>query len=364
MNNICNSTRTKIWQLDALRGILSLWVLLEHVRLFSPIKTTVGFEKLMWAGNAVDVFIILSGFVITLLLNKTSTIQIPKFWIQRFFRLWPVFIVCLFASMLVPRENEPESWPIAIVSNFAMLQGIVPESICRNVSASILPQSWSISLEWQFYIFAPFFITALSVKKWWCVPVILFGISCAAMWKPSLFVYPSFLPIKLHFFLIGIACFYIKQAVSNWGGVLSASHAIIAVAMVFALTQKISLAIWVMVFATMIPGTIATTTESLQNTLLGKALRWIGSISYPVYLCHWPILMLADGSLGLKNMLRTGHPSMALFVTCVSLTLLTILIALILHKFIEQPGMRLGRLLTGDRPAPMNNRCEADTSGR
>lgn len=351
MDTIRNSSASKIWQLDALRGILSLWVLLEHVRLFSPIRFIVGFENLIWAGNAVDVFIILSGFVITLLLNKSSNINIPKFWVQRFFRLWPVFVVCLFASLFVPRENEPGSWPIAIVSNLAMLHGLVPEFICRNVSTSILPPSWSISLEWQFYLFAPLFVSALSLKKWWVVPCVFLGILCAAMWSTSSFVYPSFLPIKLHLFLIGIACFYLKEFVANVGFILSTPHAVIATAMVFAVTQKISLLIWFIVLVTMIPGTIANATESLRNTLLGKSLSWIGSISYPVYLCHWPILMFINGRLNLKQLLRSEQPAMALMVSCLVITFITILLALILHKFIENPGIRLGRFLTNEKPS-------------
>jgi peptidoglycan/LPS O-acetylase OafA/YrhL len=363
MDKLRNSSATKIWQLDALRGILSLWVLLEHVRLFSPIKTSASFENMIWAGNAVDVFIILSGFVITLLLNKSSTIQIPKFWVQRFFRLWPVFVVCFLASLLVPLEKEPESWPIAIVSNLTMLHGIVPESICKNVSTSILPPSWSISLEWQFYIFAPFFISALSLKKWWVVPCIFLSILCAAMWSTSSFVYPSFLPIKLHLFLIGIACFYIKEFLADVGFVFSTPHAVIATALVFAVTQKISLAIWFIVFVTMIPGNIASATESLRNTLLGKSLRWIGSISYPVYLCHWPILMFINGRLNLKELLRSEQPAMALMVSCLVITFLTILLAFIMHKFIENPGIRLGRILTTDKPSRVI-RCNQSEKSR
>ena len=262
--------------------------------------------------------------------------------------------MCFAASLLVPRENDPGNWTIVILSNLAMLQGAVPEFICSHVSSSLLPPSWSISLEWQFYLIAPFFISAIAMGKWWVLPVTLLGVWSAAVWNTSVFVYPSFLPIKLHFFLIGISCYFARKRISCGTFVLSAPYAFIATALIFAVTQKISLAIWTMVFATMIPGDIATGIRSLQHTTLGKILSWVGGISYPIYLCHWPLLMFLNQQLDLKDLLQSENRLLALITAGVSVAAISVLIATVMHHLIEKPGIRLGKRLAQGRHQPIH----------
>ena len=63
----------RIWQFDAMRGLLSFWVLLEHLHHFFPVRVPSGiarFKEYLLAANAVDVFIVLSGFVISLVLEN------------------------------------------------------------------------------------------------------------------------------------------------------------------------------------------------------------------------------------------------------------------------------------------------------
>jgi peptidoglycan/LPS O-acetylase OafA/YrhL len=339
-----NTPTDKIWQLEGFRGLLSLWVLLEHVRLLSPVAFSPRAEGLLWAGNAVDVFIILSGFVITLLLSKGGTVM--QFWIRRFFRLWPVFIFCFGASYLLPPDNEPGNWILMSLCNLVMLQGAVPEAFCANVSTSLLPPSWSISLEWQFYLVAAPLISGLQSKKWWIVPVTLLGIVVAASWKTTVFVYPSFLPIKLHWFLIGISSFFARRRLLNSSFNLPLPYAFIAVALTYAFTQKISLAIWVAILSTMIPGTLASGVHSMGTTWSGRSLISLGRISYPVYLCHWPLIVFLNSRLNLRSYLETGNGLMPLAITCLGVSLITGLIATILHVFVENPGIRLGKTLT------------------
>ena len=88
-------------ELDGLRGLLAVWVWLYHAPYISGdwnslpevVRTFLGGDK------AVDVFIILSGFVISLLLLREREPYRTFLW-RRFLRLYPVYIVCLVGAVL------------------------------------------------------------------------------------------------------------------------------------------------------------------------------------------------------------------------------------------------------------------------
>ena len=145
--NISDQPRTteRIWLLEALRGFLSWWVVLDHVRAILPYSYPNRLESLMWGGHAVNVFVILSGFVITLLVVSKRE-KYRTFIIRRFFRLWPIFIVCLIAMAFAPQQSSAQGKPIAILANVFMIHGTIPENICEGIN-SLLGPSWSISLE-------------------------------------------------------------------------------------------------------------------------------------------------------------------------------------------------------------------------
>ncbi len=93
----------KITELEGLRGLLAWWVVASHLLYFSGFYDTKlgGVLGLISRGHeAVDGFIILSGFVIFLLLDKGRN-SYGVFLFRRFFRLFPVFILCFLAAVLV-----------------------------------------------------------------------------------------------------------------------------------------------------------------------------------------------------------------------------------------------------------------------
>lgn len=99
----------RIDELDGLRGLLALWVALSHIFSwcgFANVPDTVSIPhrvKLLWtqfayAPGAVDTFIILSGFVISYLLHSRPQ-SYRQFMIGRFFRIYPVYLICLLMGL-------------------------------------------------------------------------------------------------------------------------------------------------------------------------------------------------------------------------------------------------------------------------
>ena len=94
----------KITELEGLRGMLAWWVVASHLLYFSGFYDgkAGGVIGLLTRGHeAVDGFVILSGFVIFLLLDRGRD-RYGVFIFRRFFRLFPVFLICFSAAIWLP----------------------------------------------------------------------------------------------------------------------------------------------------------------------------------------------------------------------------------------------------------------------
>jgi len=98
LSNWAATDSNRLNAIEGLRGYLALWVLVCHVLWASGLQANAlsGLPKLLRMGEyAVDLFIIVSGFVIFLSLDSRS-VSYKQFIVRRFFRLFPLFFI-LFA---------------------------------------------------------------------------------------------------------------------------------------------------------------------------------------------------------------------------------------------------------------------------
>lgn len=114
--------------------------------------------------TGVDVFFVLSGFLITgILLNVTESRDkmgvLKKFYLRRFFRIFPIYYLSIIVLIIVnPLNYRGEAiFDILYVSNFKM--GFSGEF------SSVTPHFWSLAVEEQFYLFWPFFLLLVFPKK-------------------------------------------------------------------------------------------------------------------------------------------------------------------------------------------------------
>lgn len=162
-----------VGQFESLRGIAASWVFVSHAMAIAEL-TTWPFSD---GGLPVDVFIMLSGFVITLLINRRPE-PYGGYLFRRWMRLYPLFLIALglglltqsyaplaFAPVLFGKVAPPSWYAVitggAILPNLllhlTMFHGIVPDTVLPNSATAFSGPLWSISLEWQFYLVAPVF---------------------------------------------------------------------------------------------------------------------------------------------------------------------------------------------------------------
>jgi peptidoglycan/LPS O-acetylase OafA/YrhL len=159
--------------LDGIRGIAVILVILLHVQVFIYHNTPV-FGWLDFSGGflGVDIFFVLSGFLITGLLiheyQQTKSISLKNFYLRRVLRLIPALVLLLLVTILyaaiflaqeVARQTIMVSGlAILYLTNWAFAFHWVPGS-------DLLGHLWSLSVEEQFYLLWPVALVVLFTLK-------------------------------------------------------------------------------------------------------------------------------------------------------------------------------------------------------
>ncbi|GKT13007.1 MAG: hypothetical protein ISEC1_P1999 [Thiomicrorhabdus sp.] len=157
--------------IDFLKGISVLMVILFHVFFAVFILFKKDLEQLnrfiqsipnwmniiLSSDKAVDIFFLLSSFLLTYGLlkvySKRQSIDIGRFYLHRFFRIYPLFLVALLLYGLADLNKlVTEGW-------YSLL-------FIENIfGKGIIPVQWSLSIEVQFYLILPFLVLFLAKRK-------------------------------------------------------------------------------------------------------------------------------------------------------------------------------------------------------
>ena len=368
--------------LDGLRGLLAVYVLLGHMAPFAMLPVWVQ-DAVSHGGAAVDVFFVLSGLVITQSLLHAGGRARP-FLIARAARIFPVFLVAFALAVVVEPwscgfehmpwigpDNAarticvmawPHAWLPEIGAHLTMTHGLFPNGVLPDVWVSFLGSAWSLSTEWQFYLLA----LVVAGRCW--RPSVLAGDGDGAAWgrvslcwvllglavagvvwtvaAPEAWQFSrAFLPNKGHFFALGVASVAVVRgengALRRYGLVLVACLAICATQGTAG--KMLPPVVWTVCLGVqMLPG--RTGVRMAGWVLRSAVARYLGAISYCLYLVNEPIHKLAVAALS-----RLADSDAAIFtlVWVPAAIGLPILASVWLHRHLEAPALRWGRLAAG-----------------
>ena len=164
-------------QLDSLRAIAVLLVVITH---WFPENNKLTIYTSIF--NGVDIFFVLSGFLITRILlqnrieSETSSISksrvVKSFFVRRVLRIFPIYYLLIFLLLSFASTTGTD-----IKSSFIYYFTYTSNIYFYNRQAwdGMLSHLWSLSAEEQFYIFWPWLM--LFPKKSWLLPIIILSIS-------------------------------------------------------------------------------------------------------------------------------------------------------------------------------------------
>jgi len=335
--------------LDGLRAIAALLIVWVHI----PRGVLCGWVDslavhLPLGYLAVDTFFVLSGFLITriLLVDRDQGLPVSYFLLRRCLRIFPIYYLTI-AVLAVVDPRTPLIWCAGYLSNFYFAFDHSPHPM-RHV--------WSLAVEEHFYLVWPFIVYGLSVKHsrncliFGIFPVAILGAVAVILldgWVPAdALIYRGSM---FRFLSLGIGALlaYYESQLDERRGVawLGVIMSFTAGCLGIVVMKRGILYQWNpltrMVAGALISGSIVQTTIALRHSrgsliavLRSSPLRFIGQISYGLYLYHYPIYY----AFGVVNNTDNGSPA---FLTVVLAVATTFTVAMSSYFVVEKPLRKL-----------------------
>ena len=342
--------------IDGLRAVAVLLVVFHHA-----------FPQVLKGGFiGVDVFFVISGFLISTIIFQSleqGEFSFLDFYKRRVKRIFPALSLVLIASfvcgwyVLLPADykqlGKHMAAGAAFVSNFAFWN----ESGYFDSGSKLKPllHLWSLGIEEQYYIFWPFIVLYAWKRKisLFKVCLVLLALSfainiftaknnaVAAFYSPLSRFWELLIGSVLAYSSLQTAKIPKSTHAANWEA--WAGVALLAIGVYFINPERRFPGFWAL-FPTLAAYLLIKAGPKAwfnQVVLSNRLFVWVGLISFPLYLWHWPLLVFAEIKLG----------AMGLY-TKLGLVALSILLSWLTYRFVERP-IRFGNLIVETKKIPL-----------
>jgi peptidoglycan/LPS O-acetylase OafA/YrhL len=356
--------------LDGLRGVSALCVVVHHLNVVN------GFTEWTFFANSylfVELFFVLSGFVIAHGYAYRQQFRVSRFWLARTFRLWPLHATMLGVVLAIElaklwayhRGIDFNNPPFTgrndysqILPNLFLVQTWQPQfdSLSFNFPA------WSISVE--YYIYLMFAVTLLLPSK---LRVWLWALVAVLMMYWLLTTHRS-LPHSVNrgglCFFSGALAYAAYRYVATWFSQrkrLLPWLELVVVALAIGLMSRVDqektvAAYWVFVFCLVVL-VLSFEGGSVSRLLKTPFFARLGQLSYSIYLTHYSVILIVTSTfLVAEKWLGLGFTKMleeqryfdfgALLINNLFAVLMLVgvlLFSAVTYRWVEMPGMRLGK---------------------
>lgn len=330
---------SEIKALTGLRGVAAGWVVLHHLCRVPGYEVPVLQGVLLRGYLAVDLFFVLSGFVLSLAYGdwfrgRPRPDALAAFLARRVARLWPLHAAVVLAIAV---WQAAPTLPRMVAANLLMVQA-------WGISGSMNVPSWSVSTEFAAYLLFPLLAAAVlhggrtGALAGLCGAAALLGAAVVlGSARAAERIGPldiannwSLLPLLrcLGGFTMGVVAYRASCAPGvaallrrRWAA--SAACAALAGAVMGGVGDLALYPLLPLVVAALAAGR-----EGAARLLAAAPLRWLGTVSYALYLVHYPLLRVGAGWAGPLHPVAATLP-------------LLLAAAWLAHAAVEVPGRRL-----------------------
>jgi len=357
-----NPNHTKLYGLDHLRTLAIALVFFFHYgNVFASPKWVTDLCKFGWTG--VDLFFVLSGYLISSQLFATiakgNNISFKTFFIKRFFRIIPAYMVVVAIYFCFPAARE-RSTPAPLWKYLSFTQNIGLDLRTQGTFS----HAWSLCIEEQFYLLLPLILIALvyfkALKKGVALLATLFLLGMAARWYiyssivlPGFehedgwvnwykwIYYPTYGRLDGLLAGVGIAALFqfrpkTKEKLTGYGNLLLAGSLIILAAAYYLCINEESFGASVFGFplisigyGVLVMGAISP--DCFLYKFKSGITEKIAALSYAIYLTHKIIIHLTQAQSAKLSIAKdSGWMLLLCMITCAAG-------AVLMNKIIEKP---------------------------
>jgi peptidoglycan/LPS O-acetylase OafA/YrhL len=355
------SSQSRYKTLDGLRGYLALGVFFHHALMnyyyfekgYFGVELSRFYDFLGQA--AVSFFFMITGFLFwSKSIERKSNLtrsDLKKFYIKRFFRIYPMYwfslglviIVVLFISQFSPKSSflnlTYELTRLTTLSSFVFINGSHGPTSINTISIVPINSSiqWTLVYEVQFYLLLPFLAIFSKPKSF-----LLFSTGLILLY----FLYPvRHIAIIINFLWGMIAAYVVNQLKARefknrwlYGAIiLSIFTTVIMNVTGDFLTSPIASFLLFIAFTLIAQG------NSLFGLLTTSGARYLGTISYSIYLLHGIVLFLVFHTVDLIFPIKTINAWYFWLITGIC-GLVVIGVSGITYRLIEEPFLRIKQL--------------------
>ncbi len=323
---------------DGLRAFSAIGIILMHVMAnakYDMQKISFMRKIIGEFTNFVFLFMLLSAFSLCCgYYNKfkEGQINLDQFYLRRFERIWPCFALLCTLDLLMNQNLESlYEW----IADLTLMFGLLP-----NARISVIGVGWFLGVIFAFYMIFPFFVFLLGNRKraWFS-----FGVSIVLCFLCSVYFFDNdhvlegfsarsnILYCSMYFVAGGLIYLYraeLKKLVEKYP-VLWLAMLIVATICYFSVFSTVFMLLVVFVLLTII---LLTEDRFKKIVFQNKAVRYIGSVSMELYLCHMLVYRVCEKA-GLLHV--TGYDIIDSFIMIVLVISGAIVIATMINKTVQ-----------------------------
>lgn len=332
-------------QLDSLRFVAAFMVLIEHLAYSLGSHFSAGYF-------GVDLFFVISGFLITKILLRTegSFIQGYKNFLgRRLLRILPLYYLLIFILLLLGNTYVKTYllYCVSFTYNYAI--------VYFNIPTHAITHFWSLCVEEQFYLFWPLVILPLKrYRNLLLIFVLLFVAFCYGQfffkWIPFLVKYRwvGLIPqsYAIGFGAIGAIVFNEKRKMTSFFTNRKMEWLMFLILLLFLLSYspfKFIFIPMVSLYLVLKCYYFGFTDKLFNGFFSNKKMVYLGTISYGIYLFHWPLNYYMSNSFFMTYILdhSTVLKNHGWMIKLPLFSFLSILLAGLSFRYFESPLIKL-----------------------
>lgn len=293
--------RSRDTNLDLLRAAAIMLVVIDHIPQRWPVDHPELLRFTNWFGAGVDLFFVLSGWLIGGLFWRESAqfgnVQLPRFWVRRALRTMPPYLAALALAYggVAWSRHEPFDWRYLF-----FLQNYQPAIQYFRVS-------WSLCIEEHFYLFMPLICLGLwrgfrRPEVWLVALALVPAVNRAFAWRPDAVegfgFYQSATHLRCEGLILGVWASFVRAhrpgLWATWRGVAPYTLAGAVLALVAVENLAPARVEYTVRWLLMAVACVSVLTLVVERTPVlwsdARPVFWVATTSYSVYLTHLPAI--------------------------------------------------------------------------